>query len=454
MSKRNFILLVIVLIIIIFSIFGFLLSRKNAISPVDGDTDGTNFISNFNPFGNNTKPPTDTTTNPVDVSGYQTPPETTKLALRKISSVPVAGYAVFQKERLKDVPVVMPETPVTPPADIENTTPVDNTKKPIVKPTPPLTEFAPALRYVDRATGNIYQTFADKVQERRFSSMLIPKVYEAFFANSGQAVFMRYLKADGRTIQTFFANLPKEYLGADTTGDNELKGTFLPDNVSDLSVLSDTSSVFYLSPSGDNASGTTLNISNGKKVEILNSPFTEWLSTWPNNKMVTLTTKPASGYPGYMYSLDTSSKNITKVIGDVNGLSTFVSPNGKLVLYSNDSLTLNIYHTDTKVSEILGIHTMPEKCVWGKQSDYIYCAVPKNLVGVPYPDSWYKGEISFNDEIWRKDVVSGVESLISDPAQTQGGEEIDGIKLGINEGENYLFFVNKKDSFLWELSLK
>ena len=33
-------------------------------------------------------------------------------------------------------------------------------------------------------------------------------------------------------------------------------------------------------------------------------------------------------------------------------------------------------------------------------------------------------------------------------------EEIDGIKPALDESEDYLFFVNKKDSFLWELELK
>ena len=42
--------------------------------------------------------------------------------------------------------------------------------------------------------------------------------------------------------------------------------------------------------------------------------------------------------------------------------------------------------------------------------------------------------------------------MIADPVTINGGEDIDGIKLAMDEGENYLFFVNKKDSFLWELN--
>ena len=95
----------------------------------------------------------------------------------------------------------------------------------------PATEFMPALRYVNKATGNIYQTFADKIDERKFSSTVVPKVYDAYFGNNGQSVIMRYLK-DDKTIETFIGALQKEYLGADSVGTNEVAGSFLPENIS------------------------------------------------------------------------------------------------------------------------------------------------------------------------------------------------------------------------------
>ena len=226
--------------------------------------------------------------------------------------------------------------------------------------TKPLTEFMPALRYVARATGNIYETFADKIEEQKFSDTVIPQIYEALFGNKGQSVIMRYLKGDGRTIETFVSNLPKELLGADTTVVNEIKGSFLPENIKDLSLSPDTSNIFYLFNSGDNMIGTTMNLTNNKKVQIFISPFTEWLSQWPNIKMITLTTKPSAGIPGYMYAMDPNVKNLNQVFGGINGLTTLTSPNGKLVLYGNDNLSLSVYHLDTKVSDPLGVKTLPE----------------------------------------------------------------------------------------------
>jgi len=457
MSKRNFILLIIIIIIAIVAVFGYFYFNQGTNTPEE-DSTGTNFISQFNPFGNSnnpTKPPT-TTTPPVDVSGYQPPIiEVVNLKLKKVSSMPIAGFTVFSKERLKEINPFL-----TLPLSGEGVIPpAKGGSGDLKKPTPPLTEFMPALKYVERVTGNIYQTFADKIEEKKFSTTIIPMVYEAFFGNKGQSVIMRYLKPDAKTIITFVGTLPKEFIGGDATGSNEIKGIFLPENIKDVSLSSDTNSIFYLFISennlGDNMIGATFNLLNNKKVQVFDSPFTEWLSLSPNSKMITFTTKPSSGILGYMYTMDPNNKNYNfkKILGGINGLTTLTSPDGKLILYSNDNLALNIYHLDTKVSDVLGVKTLAEKCVWNKTSDAIYCGVPKSIVNGQYPDSWYQGEVSFSDQIWKIDIKTGNATIIADPATMDGGENIDSIKLVIDDGENYLFFVNKKDSFLWELKI-
>lgn len=334
--------------------------------------------------------------------------------------MPVAGFIVFVKERLKDEG----------------------------------TEFAPALRYAEKASGNIYQTFADKIEEQKFSKTLIPKVHDAYFGNRGESVVMRYLKEDGKTIETFAGALPKELLGGEIIGNNEIKGSFLPNNVKDLSVSPDGSKIFYLFISGENMVGTILNLANNKKVQVFDSPFTEWLSLWPAKNIITFTTKPSANIPGYMYSADAAGKNLTKVLGDINGLTTLMSPNGKLVLSGDNNLSSYIYHLDSRNSDPLGVKTLPEKCVWSKMSDVAYCAVPKSINPGEYPDVWYRGEMSFSDQFWKIDIKTGNATLLLDPVASAGGEEIDGIKLALDENENYLFFVNKKDSFLWKLELK
>ncbi len=421
MSKRSFIFLIVIAIITGAIVWFFFSLFKTAPNTTGGESTGTNFISQFNPFGSATK--TQTASNgAVNVSGYQTLPngEVVKIKLLKVSSMPIAGYTVFSKERVKDTG----------------------------------TEFMSNLRYVEKATGNIYQTFTDLISEKKFSGTIIPKVYDAYFGNNGEAVVMRYLKTDGKTIETFAGTLPKELLGSDPNLINETKGSFLPDNVKDISVSPDGTKIFYLFQSGDGTIGTTLNFLTNKKVQIFDSPFTEWLSQWGSNKTITLTTKPSANIPGYVYNTDENGKNLNKVLGNVAGLTTLPSPDGKLILYGNSDLSLNIYHTDTRSSDsALAIKTMPEKCVWGHMSDVVYCSVPKFIDSGNYPDSWYQGEISFSDNLWKIDAKTGNASLILDPSSITT-EQIDGVKLSLDENENYLFFVNKKDSYLWEFSLK
>jgi hypothetical protein len=130
-----------------------------------------------------------------------------------------------------------------------------------------------------------------------------------------------------------------------------------------------------------------------------------------------------------------------------------MSPNGKYVLVGNNSMSLYVYDVVTKSYSRLGINTLPEKCTWNKGSADVYCAVPNFIDNALYPDDWYKGEISFSDQIWKVNTITGNAEILADPILVPGGEDIDGIKLSVDENEKYLFFVNKKDSYLWELEL-
>src|SRR3989344_1054583 len=102
MSKRNFILLIIILVIV--AIVGlWLFSAFGPATPGNDGEVGTNFLSRFNPFGRplTPTPPSTAPSNEEPTTEPTTEPGLVKL--KKVSSVPVAGYAVFQKERLKSV---------------------------------------------------------------------------------------------------------------------------------------------------------------------------------------------------------------------------------------------------------------------------------------------------------------------------------------------------------------
>ncbi|MEJ0001710.1 MAG: hypothetical protein WDN09_00770 [bacterium] len=489
MSKRNFKILIIVLLILALIAFLYFYFYKKPAGPA-GTGDDANSYSGFGNGGG--KNNGSDNNSPTDISGTGgTGTNQPVPKLRKVSSMPVAGFGIFTKERFKEVPAAAPAsdpapaattspsasatdmdadyagdaegsgtyTPVTPPkssAPATSPAPLKPAAKTTAKsPSAPTTEFVTAVRYAARATGNIYQTFADTLNEQKFSSTIIPKIYDAYFDSKAESVVMRYLKNDQETIETFAGVLPKELLAGDTTGNNELKGSFLGEGITDISMSADLQKIFYLIDISDTATGVTSGYLGDKKTEVFNSPFTEWLSQWPNANMVTITTKPASGYPGYMYWFDPAKQDLQQVLGNINGLTDLTSPDGKIVLYSNDQLGLSLYNVASKNVIPVGLRTMPEKCVWTKASTALYCFVPKTLIpNNQYPDDWYKGKISFSDQIWSMNALDGTVSLVADPISFPGGEEIDGTKPALDKDGRYLFFVNKKDSFLWEFDLQ
>ncbi|MFA6274439.1 MAG: hypothetical protein WC662_04735 [Candidatus Paceibacterota bacterium] len=457
MSKRKLIILIIIILAIVLVIFGISFLSKPNPSTVSGQT-GTNFFSNFFPFGRSTQTKQEPTSS-TNISGFQ-PNETSPVIenwLIKVSSFPTAGYGLFMKERFTEMPTIIPNPSNLPlSGEATTTSPLDKGdlggSKILPNPTPPTIEFIPTVRYVERANGNIYQTSADKIEERKITTTIIPKVYDAYFSNKGNFVSMRHLKNDGKTIETFAGSLPVEILGGDTANLSDIKGTFLPEGIIDISVAPDSSKVLYLFNFKDNAIGMTVDAITGQKTQVLNSPFTEWLSWWPNSRMITVTSKPSANSPGYMYAIDPDKKDFNKILGNINGLTTLTSPSGKLVLYANNNLSLSVFDIDTGSSNSLNIKTLPEKCVWNNTSEIIYCSVPRSATGNGYPDTWYQGEVSFSDDIWKVNLTNQNTLMVAD--LSIGGEEIDGIKLALDETETYLFFVNKKDSYLWKFNLK
>ena len=439
MKKRNFILIIILTAILVLLALVFLAVRK---TPTDTNTDRggvVNFLADLLPFGNKNSNQGAPGDQPVDISDYrdESIKEVPTLTLTKVSTMPVAGFGSFMKERFVDVPIVIPGAEGS---DVEE------------NPTAPATEFAPALRYVDRATGNVYQTWADRISERKFTDTVVPKVYEASFGGNGSSVVMRYLRAGQETIVSFVGKLPSDTLGADTSS-GKVEGVFLPDNTSDIVFSPDNNSMFYLYEINRNAVGMTANAYGDGKIQVLESPYTEWLSNWVNKNTIALNTKASGLSPSYLYHLDTDAKTLNKVLGGVYGMTSLTSPDGNLVLYNNNNLELTIYNKLTREQRRLKVSTLPEKCVWDSQNN-LYCAVPKFFEQALYPDTWYMGEVSFEDQLWKIEGTNFIENIVMDLKKNNSNQDIDAIKLSLSKNEDYLFFVNKKDSYLWELRLK
>lgn len=309
------------------------------------------------------------------------------------------------------------------------------------------------VRYMDRATGNIYDTRVDTMKQSRVSNTTIPKVYEALWGNGATTIIARYLKEDNATIETFAGNIlsPEEEGGTGT-----VRGSFFSNNIFAVSLSPDGENVFYMTKDAGGAISTVRSLADNKEKTIFSFPFSEWLAQWASPDTIFLTTKASSDVPGYLYSI--SAKNtggLTKIFGGISGLTTLVNNTGTKVLYSSSTrggFLLNLYDIKTKTGKNVSLSTLPEKCVLGKDDIYAFCAVPVSIPRASYPDSWYQGVVSFSDRFWKIDTDTGVGFFLGNPEELGAGA-IDAINPFLSDDEHYLFFTNKKDMTLWVLEI-
>lgn len=413
MSKKTaFIIITTVVILIALSFLAFYFYINQGQGTGIGTIDNRNNIFPPTPGGNN-QPPAQT---PDGTSGTSSDSgengTTVKAILRELSKRPSAGAVAFATSSSQGITV----------------------------------------RFIDRGTGNVYDVGTDTDGESRVSNTTIPKIQEALWSKNGAKVIARYIGDNADSIKTYGAVITK----SPDQSEGSLQGSYLTDNIQSVTANPDQNKIFYLLRHSGGSTGIMSDFDGNRKIQLLDSPLQELLPSWPTNSLVALATKPATGVPGFLFLLNTKTGELTEAIAKIPGLTALVNPNGSKVLYSEigtKGFFLKVYGFKNGSAVYIAVATLPEKCVWSKNTtDIAYCAVPGFIPDGNYPDDWYKGLVSFSDEIWKINTETGAGELLQklNDATPQG---IDGVALMLSPDEDYLFFTNKKDYHLWSLRL-
>lgn len=310
------------------------------------------------------------------------------------------------------------------------------------------TDEIPSIYFIEKGTGYFYETDFSGHDEKKITETPVVRTAEAYLPSSGNTAVIRYIKNDNLGVATFVGRVLRSPTGEE--GSATLEGTFLADNIVDVALSPDTNSIFYLQPINNGVVGVTENLGNSERKQLFQTPFTEWLVQWTEAGQF-ITTKAASGIPGYSYKSENGGV-LRKTIGGIDGLTTNTSPDGRLILYStgrNGDLQLFVNNQLNKTNSNLGIKTLSEKCVWNNESTEVYCAVPESLPKGEYPDSWYQGLINFRDTFWKINTQTGTTEQIYGGGSTL----IDATHPILDEEHKTLFFLNKRDGSLWSLDL-
>ncbi|MFA6552320.1 MAG: hypothetical protein WCT19_02350 [Candidatus Paceibacterota bacterium] len=311
------------------------------------------------------------------------------------------------------------------------------------------------IRYVDRGTGHVYQTSADSSAVNRITNTTIPKINETIFNPTGSSFVARYLKSDDETIQSFFGNI-KTSSSSVLTANGSVTGDFMPVNIKQVAISPSGNKIFYLTDKNLGTVGVIANVDGTQKLQIFTSDLKEWIVFWPKEDTIILNTKASVMSPGYVFTLNSKTGKLTKILDSFNGLTTLFNQNLSYGLYSesrNGSFSLNILNVKNNNSINTTVQTLPEKCVWSKNDATVaYCAVPTIVLNGDYPDAWYQGVVSFSDDIWKLNATNGTAEIIA-RLRDLTTEDIDGINLSLSQKDDYLLFTNKTDLSLWMLKI-
>ncbi len=423
MSRKTILILIAVAILALGAWLFFASKNSTGTNP-----DGTpkSLLSSLFPFGNGTiNLPGSGTGDGQGNTGDGTADQPTRAAskLIQVSSRVVAGLAMLPS---KTAPVQQHDI---------NGNPGDEITQSVF----------PTIRFTESGTGYIYDIDVKGQNEKKVSETLIARTAEAIFANNGTNAILRYIKTDNMTVASFLGTVT---LSTNPTAPGTLVGNFLEENIKSIAVSPDKKSFLYLLPTANGVVGISMKYDGTGKKQLFSSSFSEWLADW--GTLPIITTKAADGVPGFAYSV--SGGILKKILGDTNGLTTKISPDGKTLLYSvsgGQGLDLHALSLKDGTDMNTGLATLPEKCVWSTNNTVVYCGVGQSTSPDSYPDAWYKGQIHFNDAFWKIDTVGKSTTQLNDGE----GNTLDATNLALDPSEQYLVLVNKTDGSLWSLNL-
>lgn len=408
MSKKNSIILILFVFLLIFGglLFFYFYSgntqTKN--TPVEGNTPS-------NPFGSNTTSRTSTTTQPNQNNNYNNTNKNQN-ALRQLYAYPISGSVIFEKN--------------------------DNTN----------------IRFVDRATGNVHEILSNSEETKRITNTTIPKILEAVWGNTGDALILRYSVNDDDKIDNFSAKIKP----SNTTDTGEIVGKVVYQNADQIITNPSGTKSFGLTKIKNmgGSYGVISSIDGTNNKQIFSSEISDWLISWPKDNVISFVTKPSYQQEGLLFFLNTDNSSFQKVFGGALGMTALVSKDTTKVIYSDSSrksLRLNYYDVKTEADKNLQVATISDKCVWSnKDKETIYCAVPKYIPGNNYPDAWYQGIVSLSDNFWKIDVEQGTTELIYETGINES-INVDAMDLKINSSDDYLIFTDKNNLSLWGLKI-
>lgn len=316
------------------------------------------------------------------------------------------------------------------------------------------------LRYVERASGYVFDADPATGLRTRLTNTLLPKIYEAQLSENGH-VALRSVDTLGN-VTTFAGTVPTTTPASSASSSAmTLLGSYLAKNIVSLSTHSVSGALYYTV--ADAAGGAVVSAEwDGQKPKtLLRSAILSWRPMTSEDGRVFLVQAAADGVPGYSYELKKDG-TLSRLLGPAPGLVVRVrpGPEADALLWSQSTrgeLRLFVRVGQNATAVQTPVRTTADKCAWSPDSgvassgtagkDYIaYCGVPQGSAGQNFLDNWYRGAAHSSDALWRIDASAGTAEIIYTPPSNT---PLDIENVVIDKTGAYIAFTNAVDKSLW-----
>jgi hypothetical protein len=297
------------------------------------------------------------------------------------------------------------------------------------------------ILYAEQGTGHLYHIDLTTGNETLVSGTTIPGAQSAVFAPLG--TYVAITTTNAAESNTVVSKVTLE------GGNGTLSGVSLPANASHISFSNATGTLFYTREEIDGTTAYSYAIETQKGTQLFKVPLKDIRVLW--GKQPYIYTTPTRTQIGYIYKVE--QNRLSYVTSGGTGLSALLYDGGILVsALSSSGPTLFTYILNSKGERNeMPLPLLPEKCITGKaEVGTLYCGIPSENLFLSFPDSWYKGAVSYTDSLWKvnpdKREATNVIDLL-----TESGREIDIRSMGTNGAGDKIFMINKNDNMLWLL---
>lgn len=298
-----------------------------------------------------------------------------------------------------------------------------------------------SILYVLRENGHIFSSDLDGYNERSVINLTVLNVFDGAWATKKDRVIMRYFEND----------LVKTFVNGVATG---TISRFLPPETASADWSPDGTSLAYLVRKNSDTALVIADAGNKNPRTVWTTPIPDFVVRWASKNTILLVSKPSGLAPSLVIRFDVLSRRADVLFSGIHGVVLMPAPDNSGFIFSqsaNDGSAggLSLYTFKDQRAAPLNITTIAEKCAFSSDAKIIFCGVPKGTPRSPQPDEWYKGTVSFSDAIVKIDLASGEMTTLVEQAA-----DIDMINPFASPDGKYLFFVDKKTSTLWRVTLE